>query len=219
MAHALRSLGSEVGGKVAVMLDSCPQQIAALLGVLKAGCTFICLDPNYRPSRLRQILEEVRPAFVVTDSTCLEWHRVLLDQCRDDFSSTILSIDQINLNSYPKTNPDITVSPEATAYIVFTSGSTGRPKASCSLMQLAQFLEWQSRYFDFGETKRIAQWASITYDASYCEIFGALCSGSTLCLETVAVVTILRSGEVAARGKNLGADRCSELRQTSVASN
>ena len=188
LAHVLRSLGSEVDDKVAVMLDSGPQQISALLGILKAGCTFICLDPNYPPSRLRQILEEVRPAFVITDSTCLKWHRLLLDQCRDDFSSTILSIDQVNLNSYPKSNPDITVSPEATAYIVFTSGSTGRPKGIVqSHRSFAQFLEWQSRYFDFGETKRIAQWASITYDASYCEIFGALCSGATLCLETVAV--------------------------------
>jgi amino acid adenylation domain-containing protein len=188
LAHALRSLGSEADGKVAVMLDTGSRQITALLGVLKAGCTFICLDPNYPRSRLKQILEEVRPAIVITDSTCFEWHRSLLDQCRDDFSSAILSIDEINLNSYPKSNPDITVSPEAAAYIVFTSGSTGRPKGIVqSHRSFAQFLEWQNKYFDFGENKRIAQWASITYDASYCEIFGALCSGSTLCLETVAV--------------------------------
>jgi acyl-coenzyme A synthetase/AMP-(fatty) acid ligase len=52
---------------------------------------------------------------------------------------------------------------------------------------LCQYVEWQSRQFDIGPGKRVAQWASITYDAAYAEIFGALCSGATLCMTDTLV--------------------------------
>lgn len=47
-------------------------------------------------------------------------------------------------------------------------------------------MEWQSNLFKIHSAKRVGQWASITYDASYSEIFGALCFGATLCISNNA---------------------------------
>jgi amino acid adenylation domain-containing protein len=202
LAHALRETGVEPNDKVAIMLDNSPEQIVALLGILKSGCAFVCLDANYPPNRLRQILQEVSPPCLITDAVCMTAHRTLLEEYRRESGCRIVSmvkpdgrdepadsfVTSIEPDSYPANNPEVLSDPEATAYVVYTSGSTGTPKGIMqSHRSFAQFLDWQNRYCDLRESKRIAQWASITYDASYCEIFGALCAGATLCMETTTV--------------------------------
>ncbi len=82
-----------------------------------------------------------------------------------------------------KTNPDLLLKPSDPAYIVYTSGSTGKPKGILQThLSFCQFIDWQSRYFGIVAPQRFAQWASIAYDAAYCEIFGTLCFGATLCM-------------------------------------
>jgi amino acid adenylation domain-containing protein len=87
----------------------------------------------------------------------------------------------------PTTNPELACTPADLLYIVFTSGSTGQPKG---IMQphrsFCQYIRWHKDIFRIGPGKRLAQWASIAYDASYCKIFGALCFGATICLTTPA---------------------------------
>ena len=49
IANALLKLNLKLNQPVAILLETGPHQIEAMLGVLKAGCVYICLDPNYRP--------------------------------------------------------------------------------------------------------------------------------------------------------------------------
>jgi len=188
LAHGLIAQGVVSGQSVALMLPKSPLQIAALLAVLKAGCSFVCLDPDYPTERLRLILDEVQPPLLVADKNALAQHVSLAQQLEVATTCRVLPMDLscntlAGLETQPQTNLSIAVTPDARAYIVYTSGSTGRPKG---IMQshsgFAQFTAWFGMYFEFGSGSRIAQWASITYDASYCEIFGALCFGATLCL-------------------------------------
>ncbi|HYN85682.1 MAG TPA: amino acid adenylation domain-containing protein [Pyrinomonadaceae bacterium] len=202
IAHGLASLGVGRGRPVAVMLDSGPVQVAALFGALKAGCAFACLDQNYPPARLRQVLSELAPPVVIADASSLAAHETLLREFVGETRARLVSMDARGgesvaggevvrgagwFESQPTTNPGIEVEPSALAYVVFTSGSTGQPKGIMqSHRSFAQFLDWQSNYFEMVAPKRVAQWASITYDASYCEIFGALCYGATLSMAAPA---------------------------------
>jgi amino acid adenylation domain-containing protein len=206
IAAGLAGLGVRPGQPVAVALDTGPTQVAALLGVLKAGAYFVCLDPQYPPARLQQILEEVEPHCVLAAGA----GAALLRAARE-VSPAGLGCDVVLLPDAPEevtadelvpgmhdgrrwfeqVPPARRVSAGGAhdlAYVVYTSGSTGKPKG---IMQthdgLCQYVEFQARQFEIGPGRRVAQWASITYDAAYAEIFGALCSGATLSLTAPGV--------------------------------
>jgi amino acid adenylation domain-containing protein len=199
IAHGLMQLGLAAGTPVAIMLDSSPRQIMVLLGILKIGCHFVCLDPNYPASRLKMILTEVKPSGLVCECASLKTQNSLIEQMQQESVCPVIVIDQdeqtegvspansVDGSSWfqtcPMRNPVCKVSPTELAYIVYTSGSTGQPKGIMQTHEsFCQFIEWQSRQFQIQAPRRIAQWAAITYDASYAEIFAALCYGATLCL-------------------------------------
>ena len=48
------------GSNIGIMLKRTPEIIITILGVLKAGCTYIFLDPKYPVQRLLYILENSR---------------------------------------------------------------------------------------------------------------------------------------------------------------
>lgn len=204
IAHALLQLDVAPKQVVAILMRDGPKQIEAMLGVLKAGGVFVCLDINYPTSRLNDIVQEARPSVVIAEATCLQLHSTLLAELEaisprlflldgEKISSNgkSVKIEQFGpalLEQAPIANPAKPVDPGDPAYIVYTSGSTGKPKGIMqSHRSFSQFISWQHREFEISAPQRWAQWASIAYDASYCEIFGTLCFGATLCMAEKSV--------------------------------
>ena len=188
IAHRLIQMGIKKGQPVAMMLEIGVDQIASLLAINKVGGIFICLDKQYPTIRLKQILQEVMPVCVISDLISLNVHcqNFLSSQQEAHYDMFILNLsdDSATVNKATLfSNPNLTISPTDPVYIVYTSGSTGKPKG---IVQThggsSQYMEWQSNQFNIQSKTRMAQWASITYDASYSEIFGALCFGATLCI-------------------------------------
>lgn len=188
IAHRLIASGVKKNQPVAMMLDVGIDQIATLLAICKVGGVFVCLDQQYPKHRLKQILEEVKPSSIILDASSVSSHlqSFLSSQKEADYHAVIMNLsedDERHVQENSSRNPDLDVLPSDPVYIVYTSGSTGKPKGilqthGCS----SQYMEWQSNQFEVHPKKRMAQWASITYDASYSEIFGALCFGATLCM-------------------------------------
>ena len=83
IAHGLLESGLRRGQPVAVMLDTGLLQVATLLGVLKAGCHFICLDARYPTARLQQMLSEVGPACLIAGVAQLECVRGSAGRCTE----------------------------------------------------------------------------------------------------------------------------------------
>ncbi len=207
VAYVLLEAGVQANQPVALLQHSGPRQIAALMGILKAGGVFVCLDHKYPSQRLFSILEEIsidNPLVLVTDSISLSEHEELLPRLDKPGCNLVLPASDDRLASTRKLacghfgigpenqsqseNPAIKLSPVDPAYIVYTSGSTGVPKGIMQSHQsFSQFIAWQSRQFNIVLNQKFAQWASIGYDASYCEIFGALCFGATLAMAESAV--------------------------------
>jgi amino acid adenylation domain-containing protein len=74
-------------------------------------------------------------------------------------------------------------SPESLAYVIFTSGSTGRPKAVAMPQRpLLNLLAWQLRSFEGPAAARTLQFASLSFDVSFQEMFSTWASGGTLVL-------------------------------------
>ncbi len=196
LAHTLLPLQTSAPLHIAVVLSHGMFQVIALLAILKAGGTFVCLDPDYPEARLQHIITEVKPACFITEhvhaTRCAEIAHdtpmiVVNGKADEGTGYATSSVGQQTIEAQPSTNLTRQVALDQTAYIAYTSGSTGQPKGIVqSHRTLTHFIQWFHVQFALQPGKRLAHWAAIVYDASYCEIFAALCSGATLCQTNAA---------------------------------
>ena len=196
IASTLVAAGVQHGDSVAILLEASMLQIASLFGVLKAGAKLVCLGPAYPELRLVEIVSASQASAIITNLKLLDALPILKGKI--DQAAIVLTDNRELLNGHgedmrysfiahePSSLPS--VAPGDAAYVAYTSGSTGIPKGIVqSHRSFAQFITAQKSVFQIDTDERLAQWASIAYDASYCEIFGTLCFGGTLCLPPESV--------------------------------
>ena len=163
LAWHLRSKGVGPETRVAVCLERSVEQLVVLLGILKAGGTFVPLDPTYPRERLSYVIQQSGAPLVVTRSH--------LRASLPDGMHGFLCLDQETeaLAAAPNHAPDVMLSPENAAYVIFTSGSTGRPKGVMiphrSALNLAATLR-EVVYQGRGPGLRVSVNAPLVFDAS-----------------------------------------------------
>ncbi|MCO4755597.1 MAG: amino acid adenylation domain-containing protein, partial [Bacteriovoracaceae bacterium] len=165
VANHLKQLGLEKNSVIGVCLDRGFDLIVSIIGVLKAGHTYLPLDPSYPVSRLRYMHEHSQASAILCDPNNLNL-----------FPNTDNLIDVTKINT---SKEDYVVAGD-NVYVIYTSGSTGVPKGvllgqAC----LSNLLNWQSRNVANGTT---LQFAPVSFDVHFQEIFGTLLSGHTLYL-------------------------------------
>ncbi|MEU1150727.1 amino acid adenylation domain-containing protein [Streptomyces sp. NPDC005863] len=119
VARALRARSIGAEDVVALALPRSADSVTALLAVMDAGAAFLPLDTAHPAGRLRDLLDDTRPALVLTATDTVDglpWH-TLLDEAAA-------------LSGAPLTAAELAAPrhPEHLAYVIHTSGSTGRPK-------------------------------------------------------------------------------------------
>nr|APD71994.1 non-ribosomal peptide synthetase 3 [Streptomyces sp.] len=195
IAAALRAEGAGPGKFVAVMLPAGCAQVAAVLGVAKSGAAFVFLDAGDPVARMSAVLADSRPVCVLTTqetaaAQCAPAPLVVLEPCPPGADT-------------PSRSPS-PADPRMPLCLAYTSGTTGIPKGiALTHATFAQFAAWQRDHLGIRPGGRIAQWAPITYDAAYTEIFAALCAGATVCVppegtrrDPVAMVRWLRAERI-----------------------
>ncbi|MBN3890742.1 MAG: non-ribosomal peptide synthase/polyketide synthase [Nostoc sp. JL31] len=179
LAHYLRSLGVGSDALVGLCVERSLEMVIGLLGILKAGAAYVPLDPEYPPERLRFILEDAQVRVLLTQQSILDRlpqhqaHQVYLDtdaklisQCNQD--NLISGAQATNL-----------------AYVIYTSGSTGQPKGiAMNQLALSNLILWHRENLKIPRGAKTLQFASISFDVSFQEIFTTWCSGGTLFLIT-----------------------------------
>ncbi|WP_338524404.1 amino acid adenylation domain-containing protein [Pseudomonas batumici] len=177
IAHRLIAAGLNPDERVALLVERSPEMIVGILAILKAGGAYVPLDPNYPQDRLQHMLDDSSP-------------RVLLSQ--GDLAEQLppLSITHLRLEDAPgnDANPRVAgLTSRHLAYVMYTSGSTGKPKGVMLEHRSVcnQIGALQERY-GLNPQDRVLQFATMTFDMSVEEIFGALLSGATLVLRSDA---------------------------------
>jgi amino acid adenylation domain-containing protein len=181
LAHYLRAVGVKPDTLVAVCVDRSLEMIVGLLAVMKAGGAYVPLDPEYPEERLRFMLEDSRPAVLLTQGHL----RGLFTEIRPGLKLIDLGAAEA-WSSQPDSAPDQTaigLSGKNLAYVIYTSGSTGLPKAVAMPVRAAMnMIAWQINESAWAGPQRTLQFAALGFDVSFQEIFSTLCEGGTLVL-------------------------------------
>jgi amino acid adenylation domain-containing protein len=181
LAHHLRSRGVGPDAVVAVCLPRCPELIIALAAVLKAGGAYLPLDASYPAQRLGFVLADSRPSLLLTDSGT----RAALAPALGSLPVLCLDADSAAWAGAPVEDPAVARLPEQLAYVLYTSGSTGQPKGVAQTWRAADNLvQWQLTRATAASrpAARVLQFASISFDVSFQEVWSTLCQGATLVL-------------------------------------
>ncbi|KAF4459940.1 non-ribosomal peptide synthetase [Fusarium albosuccineum] len=169
----------------------------AVLAVLKAGGTFLLLDPALPQARLEVIVESVDANIILSTRECAQLSSTLVQN--------LITVDAALLSDLADTSiPTISDSSSA-AYIIFTSGSTGTPKGVViTHSNVVSAVTQHCRVLEYTETSRIFDFSSYSFGASLSNMLCALTSGACLCVpsdedrrsDLAASITRLRATDV-----------------------
>jgi amino acid adenylation domain-containing protein len=192
IAARLVSEGVHPGDRVAVCLHRSAALVASMLGVLKAGATYVPVEPGEPGPRLAEMLTDADVALVVCDRDTEDALRPLPAKVTEVGDPT---------TRRPSGAPrvDVAGGPDDLAYLMYTSGSTGRPKAVMVEHRNVANLVTRPTYVSLGPDDRVLQLASVAFDAATFEIWGALLGGARLVLAPPGALTAKEVGDVVRR--------------------
>ncbi len=176
---ALRLLlaGVEPEQLVGLCLPRGPESVIAILGVLKAGCAYLPLDPAYPAQRLRLMLEKAETSLLISDDQRLsEWW----PQTESLGVEELLEGPPQDAAEAGKLRMPGEIEPERLAYAMYTSGSTGTPKAVAVSHRSVVHFATGTDFAQLGGEQTLLQSSSLSFDASNLEIWGALLNGGRL---------------------------------------
>ncbi|WP_433873608.1 amino acid adenylation domain-containing protein [Saccharopolyspora sp. CA-218241] len=165
LATVLVERGVGPGDVVGVLLPRSPELIVGLLAAMHAGAAYLALDPDYPADRLRHMVTDARPAFVIADGT------------RSDLPVEFVDCREEPAGHAEPTRPGL----DDAAYVIHTSGSTGTPKGVVVPHRgIAKLVATQSRRVGITAESRVLQFASPSFDVAFWELCMGLLGGGTL---------------------------------------
>ncbi|MBK9111629.1 MAG: amino acid adenylation domain-containing protein [Nitrospira sp.] len=181
IAGALTTSGIGPDKIVALLLDRGIGLLTAIVGVLKAGGTYLPLDPSHPPARWGELIHSSTASVVLAS----ESYRARVGEASPRFASgdaILLALEDVvgrpdNAPPHPRT-----CSPDQLAYVIYTSGSTGIPKGAMVTQRGLMNHLWSKRdSLGLGPNDVVAQTASACFDISVWQHLAALiCGGRTL---------------------------------------
>jgi amino acid adenylation domain-containing protein len=174
LAHGLRAQGVGREWLVALLLPRSADLVVAALAILSTGAAYVPLDPAWPIERIAAVLDDARPALVVTrpDQAATlptgPWTVVALD-------------DRVSTCSTVQAPCRPTSRPDDLAYVIYTSGSSGRPKGvELTHAGLLNLVRWHCATFAITPSDRAPLMASPAFDASVWEMWPYLAAGASL---------------------------------------
>ncbi|HTQ80628.1 MAG TPA: amino acid adenylation domain-containing protein [Thermoanaerobaculia bacterium] len=183
LAGRLRALGVGPEVRVALLIDRSLELVVGILGILKAGGTYVPLDPEYPPERLQYLVDDSQAAVLVG-------RRSLLPRLpRPPLRQVLFGGDDAETAlAGPDGDPppdDGGVDSANTAYIIYTSGSTGLPKGTLITHgNVTRLLAAAREVFDLRDLDVWTLFHSFAFDFSVWELWGALALGGSVVLVT-----------------------------------
>jgi amino acid adenylation domain-containing protein len=177
LAQVLRRRGVGPDVRVGVALERSSDLLISCLAILKAGGAYLPLDLDYPDQRISFMIEDARVALVIANATALARLPTLMASAVDlDREADLIGVQ-------PADDLERLTAGDHLAYVLYTSGSTGRPKAvAMPHGALCNLVAWQVGTSSLGLGSATLQFAPLSFDVSFQEMFATWCSGGTLVL-------------------------------------
>ncbi|MDO3623332.1 non-ribosomal peptide synthase/polyketide synthase [Ralstonia pseudosolanacearum] len=174
LAHRLIAQGVVPDARVGLCVERGLPMVIGVLGILKAGGSYVPLDPSYPRDRLAYMLEDSAPVAVVAQSGT-----------RDrlgDRPVAVVDLDDGGWQAEPSHRPEVAgLSSHHAAYVIYTSGSTGRPKGvTVEHRQVVNLLESMRGLLAMTEADRWLAVTTLGFDIAGLELYLPLISGAVV---------------------------------------
>jgi amino acid adenylation domain-containing protein len=181
LARYLRRSNPDNLGITALFIDRSLELVIGLLGILKAGGSYLPLDPIYPKERISYILTDAakqgHPPLVITQK------RMLANLPSHEGKVICIDDDWDEIAQEKKDNLEISVDAEGLAYVIYTSGTTGNPKGvMISHRAVVNFLNSMSKKPGLTSNDVMLSVTTISFDIAALEIFLPLITGARIVL-------------------------------------
>jgi len=193
IARQLQAMGLRRGDRVALCMRKSPTAIAAILGIYKADCVYVPLDPSSPTNRVVKMLEACESRVLLGGGVDPGPIDALLAQHSGGSAIALGWLGPAFTGAHTPafTSADVARQSAAAlayangtndpAHILFTSGSTGTPKGVViTHANVLRFVEWGVGYFGIDATDRLSGHPPLHFDLSFFDIFGTFAAGAEL---------------------------------------
>jgi amino acid adenylation domain-containing protein len=194
-AQVLRASGCARGDRVAFLMPKSPTAIVAMLGILKADCCYVPLDPASPAPRLAKIVASADPRMILAASggatalAALLTEDILphpvrvgwMDPDRRTGAPFAPALTLDDVRTAPNMRPGYGNGAADRAHILYTSGSTGTPKGvMITHANVLRFVEWAVAYFHITAQDKNSGHSPLHFDLSTFDVFGTFAAGAQL---------------------------------------
>ncbi|MGB3403613.1 MAG: amino acid adenylation domain-containing protein [Microcoleaceae cyanobacterium] len=189
LAHYLQDLGIQPKTRIGICVERSLEMLIGLLGILKAGCAYVPLDPTHPIDRTRLILEDASISFLLTQKHLVETLRAT-SLLQHQTQLICLDADAAHIAQYSEENLLTANTANDIAYLIYTSGSTGKPKGvQMAHRGVTNILKAFTNTLGVSQTDRIVTIASICFDMSVGDMFLSLMVGACVVIASSEVIT------------------------------
>ena len=168
-SRRLKDAGFGPGDRVAIAATRGQDTIISILACVDAGVGYVPLDLGYPAERIQAMLESSRPRAVLGELEAL-------DSLRRMAGETVSLERPAPAFAAHAALDDLT-------YVLFTSGSTGMPKGvAMGQRPLQSLIAWHAAHPRLGLPARTLQFAPLSFDVHFQEIFSTIATRGTLVL-------------------------------------
>jgi amino acid adenylation domain-containing protein len=190
----LRRMGVQPGDRVGLQLRKSIDTVAAIFGIMKAGATYVPVDPGAPPARAAYILNNCAVTAAIVEHRFEPGLRADLDrlgqlpellvlETTGGGTSLVAALDQSHASDPAPSVATANPGPDDLAYLLYTSGSTGVPKGvMLSQRNALCFVDWCSDVFQPLPSDRFSSHAPFHFDLSILDLYVPIKHAATVVL-------------------------------------
>jgi amino acid adenylation domain-containing protein len=174
LAWHIISKGVVPGSVIGICIERSCEMAVSVLGILKAGCCYLPIDPSLPSERIDYMLEDSAAKFMITQ----ESYREKFQGFKHD---EIVFIDNERdiIGKLDEKTPSLNADNQSLAYLMYTSGSTGRPKGvKVPHQSVVNFILSMAKKPGFHSDDRLLAVTTLSFDISVLEVFLPLSTGA-----------------------------------------